>query len=1040
MKYTVLCAAICAAAASAEAAFTGITNYWVGAEWADYNDASNWRVGDPESGVCAVPSANDMIMLDSNTTYAFDMGGKTNVVAQILGTANNSGSGKGTVQITNGALRVEGLYSKEMKAVVWDGGLFAFGNTDVFFNSGIGGTCQHRVKSGGTLDIKALSYQGYYLTVETGGRANLLANRIITHPGPASSNNSSFDIYGSFNAERGFTFSDPPYWNPSSGADVPTRFTVFPGGTLSLGGAVIETTSRVGLHFLFKGGALAATGDVKFQNVSSFVVEDGAELECNVAEGASLKMPAIAQYGAGSVLKKTGDGALVVDLESSIPAVCEVEGGSVLIEKPDAVLRGWSFAEGTELKIFADGTRVDSPVDYDGISVSVDPDLLKNGFAVLHSDDAGFLTAVASSLAASLPSDYKAVVSGDAVVFWYEPDNTFDASKSSDLSDASAWKYGSVPQGQAVVISGIGSVCLGADTPRFSSITVQNGAEVSVEGGTLDAPVDLPPVTLSYDARLKVESGAFAQSTNGLVCSGDALTLPVLEIATNATLSLRTPNLPNVRNTANDSGSIADTGFRLSNVDLRWYGQIRMTTVRTNSNVLAQAVFGWAGAGDTTYLSVDCRGGTLYRLDTHNNADLQYTPMMVVYPDAGGVVKTKGTLLFMDFRREGDGIYVKNGAQFGRNNPSEVDIPVVIDGSSYIGFKGRCMVAGGVDLVLKGPAGWYYDHDFYNDYGWPRRFEIRDAAKISVEDGAVFSSTPSYGSYYGFGNYGAGGTSFAAKNAYIGIWTWVGDGRSAARVEDSYLLVGQLYPDAPGNSLKTQTPFFSGFSAVEVPENSTMWVVATNIWRGESSGAAWTGFVRDWNRVSLFGPPVIGGGDLAVSNGLTGAKAAYSMTAVVTNGANLATGEAWASPPSAAGALSYLLFNDGANWAGTVVANGYAGLTNTVAAAEPSSVSFGTIRFDGNFPVRVWKAAGGAATNDVVDIAAEVSGTGGFTVVCEDGYVPETGDRFMLGRYPAGAVLPAVHPRGWRLRPKDTGDGNRLELVYLPEGFRVIVR
>ena len=75
-----------------------------------------------------------------------------------------------------------------------------------------------------------------------------------------------------------------------------------------------------------------------------------------------------------------------------------------------------------------------------------------------------------------------------------------------------------------------------------------------------------------------------------------------------------------------------------------------------------------------------------------------------------------------------------------------------------------------------------------------------------------------------------------------------------------------------------------------------------------------------------------------------------------------------------------------------------------------------------------------------IDIAAAVSGTGGFTVVCEDGYVPEAGDRFMLGRYPADAALPAVSPLGWRLRPKDTGDGNRLELVYLPEGFRVIVR
>lgn len=1040
MKYTVLCAALLAASVSAEAAFTGVTNYWIGAEWADFNDASNWRVGDPENGANAVPTANDMIFFDSGTKYAFDMGGRTNTVAQILGTAGTWTSGSGTIQVTNGALKVSGLYSKAMTVNVWDGGLFSFGHTDVLFNSGMAGAREHRVMNGGTLDMTALGYQGYRLTVEAGGTANLLTDKIVTHIAPVASNSSFFDIYGSFVAAGGFTFSDPPYWNPRPGPDVSTRLTLFPGGTLSLGGIVRKTTSLVGFDVLVEGGVLAATGDVSFQDISSFTVGDGAEFECAVAEGASLKLPAIAEYGEGCVLKKTGPGTFLIDTASSVPPVCEVEEGAVKIEKPDLALTGWSFGDGGVLEIAATGLRIDSPAAYEGLSVAVDAGLLAGGFVVLRSDDAGFREAVAASLTTSLPADYDAVVSGDAVVLDYSPDNTFDASKSSDLSDASAWKGLSVPHGQPVVVSGSGNVRFGAGTPAFSSITVQNGATVTVEGGTLESPVDLPPVTLSFDARLKVEGGAFAQSTNGLVCAGGAEVLPVLEVATNATLFLRTPGLPNAVNTAWDSGSSPDTGFRLSNVDLRWYGQIRMTTVRTNASILAQAVFGWAGAGETAFLSIDCRGGTLYRLDTLNRTDLNLTPMMVVYPDAGGVVKPKGTLLFRDFKREGDGPFVKNGTQFGRNNPTDIRIPVVVDGSSYLGYKGRCAVAGGVDLTLKGPAGWYYEHDFYNDYGWARRLDILDAATLSVEDGAVFSCTPSYGSFYGFGNHAVSGTSFAAKNAYIGIWSWLGDGLSSARVEDSYLLVGQLYPNAPGSSLKTQTPFFTGFSSVEVPEDSTMWVVATNIWRGESNGADWTGFVRDWNRVSSFGPPITGGGDLAVSNGLTGAKAAFSMTAVVTSGANTATGEAWASPPSAAGALSYLLFSDGANWAGTVVANGYAGLTNTVTAAGPSAVSFGSIRFDGDFPVRVWKDADGVATNDVIDIAAAVSGTGGFAVVRADGYEPVSGDRFTLGRYPADAAVPTVSTRGWMLRAVGPDEDRRLELVYRPGGFGVIIR
>ena len=65
-----LAIAACAAMALGGAyAFNGVTNYWVGADWADYNDAANWRVNDPDTGANAVPTANDMIYLNNSAIH-----------------------------------------------------------------------------------------------------------------------------------------------------------------------------------------------------------------------------------------------------------------------------------------------------------------------------------------------------------------------------------------------------------------------------------------------------------------------------------------------------------------------------------------------------------------------------------------------------------------------------------------------------------------------------------------------------------------------------------------------------------------------------------------------------------------------------------------------------------------------------------------------------------------------------------------------------------------------------------------------------------
>ena len=110
-------------------AFTGHTNYWVGAEWADYNDAANWRVDDPDTAATVAPGANDLIYLDGNTTYKFDLGGLSKTIAIISSNATNGYyGGEGTINVTNGALTIRDTFGSGTKLNVWDGGTVTFGS------------------------------------------------------------------------------------------------------------------------------------------------------------------------------------------------------------------------------------------------------------------------------------------------------------------------------------------------------------------------------------------------------------------------------------------------------------------------------------------------------------------------------------------------------------------------------------------------------------------------------------------------------------------------------------------------------------------------------------------------------------------------------------------------------------------------------------------------------------------------------------------------------------------------------------------------
>ena len=157
----------------------------------------------------------------------------------------------------------------------------------------------------------------------------------------------------------------------------------------------------------------------------------------------------------------------------------------------------------------------------------------------------------------------------------------------------------------------------------------------------------------------------------------------------------------------------------------------------------------------------------------------------------------------------------------------------------------------------------------------------------------------------------------------------------------------------------------------------------------------------DWDRVVKFADvPVTGAGSLVVTNTAAGKL----MDVTIVNGANTATGLALAAAEEG----TMLRFADGANWAGTVVANSHVALTNLTDGA--ATVTFGNLRLEsGEFPLRLFRDESGALTSDAVNLTgAVVKGEG------DTGFIRLTGaeftrdDKLSLGTAPAGAWANAV--------------------------------
>ena len=1003
--------------------------YWRGGGdgWFLWSNSAKWSVvrGENTNPDGLIPGASDSLWgygfvssADSGTDNGrvgfYDLGGTQNAIGGFFYSPEGTKWKSYHHFLTNGTLTISNPGSGANAAQsfkLYDGANLVFPSGNGSATIGASGLFSNwEINANATMDVRcdALQIANLNCSVASGGG-------LTFDPGAMGLNSDSrYDSEivnnGTLVAPRGIR------WNGGTGAVrsnpagfVKTLNVMQNAGTMLLGGdftkTTIETTRGARMAFTLAGGTLVASNAVAFTNsVTTWGNEVSASMTgnaaANVLADSSLDM-GIFTYSEGVTLTKQGPGTLKL---KAVPATLNVQGGTVVFGNSVSSLSDFTFASGTTVVFGAPGNAASTTVPgYANVEFAVADGVFQVGDIVLSSADAGLLAHVCDQVKSQAPEGARAVVSGGAVRFAVNAGAIFESDGEADLGTAACWNVSPVPEGEAVSVSGVDTVgVLSPQSPTFSSISVVDGATLKITGNW----DSLPSINLAKSGRLLIAGNAnVALGLDTISCGGDATGLPIFEIATNAVC-------------------MVPGGYVFKNVDLRLFGSVRL-----DENSSGNVVFGGADADETTYFAMTAVGGSVYTKRASG------TIRRFVCPESGGCVKVVGTILFKDMsflpNPWTDGSDGYNGFYIGNGNPADETFALVLDGT-VLPVVRYCYVGGGVQVVIRNGGGF---RKVSNHPGVDTTFGITQKARVRLE-GKDTSLTFSH-----------------AENGSFRFSPWVEDIEAltiadGARVAthdlsgSSIRLVvsngvwcvptlpfvpvpGNGNPQPPdGDAHNWMTNAFCCFNSVRIEPNSALYFQSSSDLGG-----------TEWDRhMTLANRPITGGGDFVMTNGTPG----HAFTATVVSGANTATGQIRVA---GTGDPTTLFFNDGANWAGTVVADGRVALTNE-AAATAARVSFGALELTGEFPIRVWRQGNGTVVADRVDLASTLAGTGKIRPKVMSGSL-NPGDSFVLGSYPAGAAVPDAGrlARKWYFRLEQTGGEQALlYLVYKPVGATVSFR
>ena len=847
------------------------------------------------------------------------------------------------------------------------------------------GDTQLNIEDGGSAELYG-KIQTRVMRINVNDGGTLLFDPSYFRSNEKSPDGDSFD-YDAINVASGGSATFPNGINMTlgNGSSYTEQFNQA-GGSVTFGG---NFTSALPWTYTWSGGVLNITDDSMFGANVALTVPASASVVLDVASGKTFSAPGLVADSTATITK-TGGGTFAFSPNS---ASIVLEAGAIGLASAESYdLSNVTLGSGASasIAIIAMGARVNSlPAALSGATFTADLSGKPQGTVIFYSSDSTVLTKAMIDLAASVPSGFQLSVSGDALSLEAVSDYVFTTS--GDLLNSPAcWSAGSIPPaGAEVSISGENVVAdfTAGVIPAWTSIEVNKGATLRIS-----ADADLPHIVLNKNATLEIVAGT-AYITNGLsatpALSGGNVTLPVLSIATNATLSVA-------------------SGMKFMDLDFRLYG-----TVTKLSNDCDSPVFGYSDDGETHYFAFTSDGGVF---DFHSNQNVAKGSVLIICPVSGGKVIPVGTITLRNSSRTVTGWADFGDWQFGSNNPANVSFDVLVDGT-HLDCSSYFYAAGGAHLTLVNGS---YIRRNTSCLGHYFSQAIKDSAAVEIGAGCFLDFTTGDG-VFGVDTRSAVDTVIARDGGVYSVsYNSSGWGCGVFVANGGVLGVTKLYKPSNGDP-RARTDLLRGFGSVRL--DGGLAIASVNMGTGNC----------DWDRhVKMANVPFAGTGDVVVTNGVP----EYPFTVTIVNGASTATGSIKVAKAEG-DAETALYFADGANWAGTVVAGNVA-LTNLTDGAAAATVTFGTLDLAADFPVRVWKTGGVLATNDVLKVDS-FDGSEKLAIVEMDGPLAP-GDRFVLGKVKSTSALPKVGGHFAIKAGEPDADGYRDLTVKFSQRLQVILR
>lgn len=1015
-------------------------------KWYKWSDVSNWKYAD---GTVAseVPNGENDVIQDTEWTGEksfFDLDGKSWTIGRFSDTkwaTDAYGFTNGTLVVAGG----ESAFTKESKLDIYDASLI--------FNKGSVINIGHNWASGDN-NIKMLWSVHKGGLLEINSRAYFRhAKFVIDKDATFRWGNSAVALNANANVdwvvENSGTLDWPNGFRSYDGAwSFRPVIRQYQGGKWILGDSLKYNENiffRIELH----GGTVVATNNVTFELQNSergayakFMPE--ADIIFSVAENCRLDMSSSTTKKVPFLYEKDESGENHTKITYSgggelalidVPYSLDYQGGRIEFANNTRTSMGsLKIGSGCSFSVANANMTLETLEDNAGTITIEKPGLsiaalgegatLSGTFAfetAAFSKGDTLVTTPDDELRAKIKSDAEAafrssgldvVEEGKSLVVAGDSTFVFNSTTITDLNNAEGWPNGIPAEGCEVTIAGVGVNAVISEnlTTRWSSITVQDGAALRIASSGLS----LPEIVLKGNAILTVASD-FNLTEIMTMAVGEEF--PTVVVSEGVTLTV-------------------PAGYKFKDVHL----------VLCEGSTLTESgdgpiVFGYADSNETTYFAMHATNATITAL---NSAKVEKAAgIAFVSPANGGVVKVVEDIVLKDSTITYSD---RDGFAFGLNNPESENFKMIVD-NTPLDIGQDTYVAGGANLVLTNNTVLFrkrstigqHINNIENTYS----IYVQDRGKVTLVDGGEIRTTVTIAdATEGNGRFGKGVVSLCpSEDGFVGIevleggvgcwWRTYGDNTGVIRYAGGIQKVfrGHWFGNVLGGN---RSRIFNKLKGVEVAENTTMQIVGFEDDYGDNANGLHPFYIDS---------PFTGSGNVVITNTWSDAKTCAPRFASPNS---TCTGKIMAVACDGK-AKAELYFAHGANWAGTVVANGLLKITNYEGTTEnnnPASVTFGALDLQADFPVRVWRGEDGKLTGDTLNVGTYLNNGGKLvpTMMTEGGeFVPN--DKIVVGKVSKNAVLPEVSS-GWRVILKAIeGDGeNCLLTIKRGSGLMVIVR